>query len=62
MKPMTTISQKPSPRCPLPVADSTTPELKAKDGPGLYAIYGPPEVWQLLGLGVSAGRPSALRG
>lgn len=27
------------------------PDLTAKDGPGLYAIYGSPEVWVQLGLG-----------
>lgn len=27
------------------------PELRAFDGPGLYAIYGPPEVWHQRGLG-----------
>ena len=27
------------------------PELVARDGPGLYAIYGSPDVWQQLGLG-----------
>ncbi|MBS2034650.1 hypothetical protein JST97_06675 [bacterium] len=27
------------------------PQLRSKDGPGLYAIYGPPEAWLSLGLG-----------
>ncbi|ODT68174.1 hypothetical protein ABS71_09975 [bacterium SCN 62-11] len=42
----------------LPGLKLDDPQLVARDGPGLYAIYGSPEAWRQLGLGdPSDGRP-----